>query len=260
MKRVYLRVITCMLSGVLLYPAFAAVSQTNTGSLSGVVTDALGIVIPKAKVWAIRKSDQGATFETTTDDSGRFMFINLPPDVYQVNVSRDDTRKNSATEQFVTVSSGRMAELEIRFGSGCDNVPEGGDDVSDADKAEVVRAMLTQGTTPQWGLLDLKQRETGVILSTKNIKRRWLQGFDAVSIQLWTPAEIQRLADDEADFQYLWIPEMKVRGQCIAVTLSNTWAIGKNSKSAYMSGGGLTYEYRKEYGKWVGKFITGWVL
>ena len=53
---------------------------------------------------------------------------------------------------------------------------------------------------------------------------------------------------------------MKVRGQCIAVTLSNTWAVGKNSKSAYISGGGLTYEYRKESGKWVGKFITGWVL
>ncbi len=260
MKRVYLRVITCTLSVVFLYPAFTAVSQTNTGTLSGIVTDAMGIVIPKAKVWAIQKSDQRATFEMTTDDSGRFMFTNLPPDDYQVNVGRDDTKKNSATEQFVTVSPGRSVELEIQFGSGCDNVPGGGDDVSDADKAEVFRAILTQATAPQWGLLDAKQRETSVILSTKNIKRRWLQGFDGVNVQLWTPAEIQRLADEEADFQYLWIPEMKVRGQCIAVTLSNTWAIGKNSKSAYISGGGLTYEYRKAYGKWVGKFITGWVL
>jgi len=153
-----------------------------------------------------------------------------------------------------------MAQLEIRFGSGCENVPEGNDEVSDADKAEVFRAMLMQATTPQWGVLDPKQREVGVILSTKNIKGDWLQGFEGVSIQLWTQADIQRKADDEADFLYLWIPEMKVRGQCIAVTLSNTWAVGKNSKSAYMSGGGLTYEYRKESGKWVGKFITGWVL
>ena len=260
MKRVYLRVIACMLSVGFLYPAFAVVSQTNTGSLSGVVTDALGIVIPKAKVWAIRKSDQRATFETTTDDSGRFILTNLPPDVYQVNVGRDNKKKNSATEQFVTISPGRMAELEIRFGSGCDNVTQGSRDVSDADKAEVFRAMLAQGTTPQWGLLDPKPQETGVILSTKNIKRRWLQGVEGINIQLWTPAEIQRKADDEADFQYLWMPEMKVRGQCIAVTLSNTWAIGKNSKSRYISGGGLTYEYRKESGNWVGKFITGWVL
>ena len=260
MKRVYLRVFTCTLSVVLLYPAFAVVSQTNTGSLSGMVTDVMGAAVPKAKVWAIRKSDQRVTFETTTDDSGKFIFTNLPPDVYQVTVGREDTKNGSATEQFVTVSPGRMAQLEIRFGSGCENVPEGNDEVSDADKAEVFRAMLMQATTPQWGVLDPKQREVGVILSTKNIKGDWLQGFEGVSIQLWTPADIQRKADDEADFLYLWIPEMKVRGQCIAVTLSNTWAVGKDSKSAYMSGGGLTYEYRKESGKWVGKFITGWVL
>lgn len=37
------------------------------------VTDVLGIAIPKAKVWAIRKSDQRATFETTTDDSGKWV-------------------------------------------------------------------------------------------------------------------------------------------------------------------------------------------
>lgn len=258
MKRV---VIACTLCVVLLYPAFAAVSQTNTGSLSGTVTDVVGIVIPKAKVWATRKSDQRATYETTTNDSGKFIFTNLPPDVYQVTAAREDTNTKAATEQFVTVSPGRMAQLEIQFGSGCDNVPEGtDDDVSDADKAEVFRATLKQGISPAWGLLDPKQRETGVILSTKNIKRHWLQGIDGVSIYLWTQADIQRKADDEADFLYLWIPEMKVRGQCIAVTLSNTWAIGKNSKSTYLSGGGIIYEYRKESGKWVGKFITGWVI
>jgi hypothetical protein len=36
MKRIYLRVIAYTLSVVLLYPAFAVVSQTNTGSLSGI--------------------------------------------------------------------------------------------------------------------------------------------------------------------------------------------------------------------------------
>ena len=53
MKQFYLRVIACTLSVVLLYPAFA-VSQTNTGSLSGTVIDVMGIAYPKAKVWATR--------------------------------------------------------------------------------------------------------------------------------------------------------------------------------------------------------------
>ena len=252
MKQIYVRIIACTLSVVLLYPAVVAVSQTNTGSLSGTVIDVLGIAIPKTKVWATRKSDQGARFETATDDSGKFSFTNLPPDVYEVTVVREDT--GSTTKQVVTVSPGRMAQLEVQF-NGCDNVPEGEDDVSDKDKAEVLRATLVQGAQ-QWGLLDPEQRKIGLILSTKNIKRDWLQGFQDLRIQLWTPNKIQRIADDGGDFQFLLVPEIKVRKQCIVVSLSNTWAKGKRSKSLYMSGGALIYEYRKESGKWVGKVVA----
>ena len=255
MKRIYLRAIACTLSVVLLYPAFVAVSQTTTGSLSGIVTDVVGIVVPNAKVLATRKSDRRASFETKTNVDGKFVFTNLPPDVYEVIASRDS---GASTEQMVSVSPGQMAQLDIRFGTGCDNEIEG--TVSDADKAEVVRAILKQGAAPEWGLLDQRQREIGVILSTKNIKRKWLQGFQDVRIQLWAPEEIQRKANDEDALQFFVIPEMKVRRQCIAVTLSLTWAKGKNSRSIFMSGGGLIYEYRRESGKWVGKFITGWVI
>lgn len=251
MKQIYFRVIACTLSVVLLYPAFA-VSQTNTGSLSGIVIDVLGIAIPKTKVWATRKSDQGANFETTTGDSGTFSFTNLPPGVYEVTVVREDTGSN--TKQVVSVSTGRMAHLEVQF-SGCDNVPAGKDDVSDRDKAEVLRATLVQGAR-QWRLLGQKQHETGVILSTKNIKRNWLQGFQDLRIQLWTPDKIQRKADDAGDFQVLLVPEIKVRRQCIVVSLSNTWAKGRRSKGFDMSGGALIYEYRKESGKWVGKVVA----
>jgi Carboxypeptidase regulatory-like domain len=254
MKQTYLRVIACTLSVVLLYPAFA-VSQTNTGSLSGTVIEFLGAVIPKAKVWATRKSDPGAKFETTTDQSGKFSFTNLPPDVYQLTVSKDS---GVTAERTVKVSSGRMAQLEIQFGTGCDNVPKGS--ASDDDKAEVFRSMLTQLTAPESGWLNREQREGGVVLSTKNIKPEWLQGVEGLSIELLTPAEVQRRADRQGDFLFLSVPELKVRSQCIAVTLSNSWAIGKNSKSLYMSGTGFIYEFRKESGKWVGRYVTGWVI
>ena len=254
MKQIYLRVVACTLSVVLLYPAFA-VSQTNNGSLSGTVIDVLGTVIPKAKVWATQKSDQGAKFETTTDGSGKFSFTNLPPDVYQLTVSKDS---GVTAERVVKVSSGRMAQLEIQFGTGCDNVPKGV--VPDDDKAEVFRSMLTQITAPGSGWLNREQQEGGVVLSTKNIKPEWLKGVEGLSVQLLTPAQIQRKADSEGDFLFLSVPELKVRSQCIAVTLSNSWAIGRNSKSLYMSGTGFIYEYRKESGKWVGRYVTGWVV
>lgn len=255
MKRIYLRGIACTLSVVLLYPAFVVVSQTNTGSLSGIVTDVFGSLIPKAKVWATRNSDRRASFETRTDDEGKFIFTNLPPDVYHVTVRQES---GVTTERNVKVSSGRMAQLDIEFGTGCNNVPEGS--VSDVDKAEVFRSMLRRVAAPDSGLLEQEQRESGVVLSTKNIKPEWLQGFRELSIKLWTPDEIQSKADSEGDFMFLSVPEMKVRSQCIAVTMGVSWAKGKNSKVVYMSGGGLIYEYRKQSGKWVGKFVTGWII
>ena len=42
-----------------------------------------------------------------------------------------------------------MAQLEIQF-SGCDNVPEGKDDVSDQDKAEVLERRWYKALTICW--------------------------------------------------------------------------------------------------------------
>jgi hypothetical protein len=245
----YFRVIACTL-----IVAFVAVSQTATGSLSGMVTDAVGIAIPKAKVLAVQTSDRRASFETRTNDSGTFTFTNLPPDVYQVRVTREDV--GTTTERTISVARSKTVELNIQFSTGCDDVPDGS--VSDEDKAEVFRSILAEASRS--GFLDQKQRETGVVLSTQNIKPDWARGLPDLRIQLLTPVEIQRKAESEGDFQFLSVPEMKVRSQRIAVTLSNGWAKSKGSKNLYLSGAGSTYEYRKESGKWVGKFISGWIL
>ncbi|MGH9906176.1 MAG: hypothetical protein ACRD8U_11425, partial [Pyrinomonadaceae bacterium] len=99
----------------------------------------------------------------------------------------------------------------------------------------------------------------GVILSTRNIKPEWIKGIQDTTIKLMSQKQIQRKADREGDFLYLSFQEIKVRGTCIVVTVSNTWAVGKNSKGFILSGGGYTYEYRKQSGKWMGRFVSGWV-
>jgi hypothetical protein len=71
--------------------------------------------------------------------------------------------------------------------------------------------------------------------------------------------QIQRKADREGDFLYTSFPEIRIRGACIAVTVANTWAVGRRSRMVYLSGGGYNYEYRKQSGKWVGKFVSGWI-
>lgn len=46
----------------------------------------------------------------------------------------------------------------------------------------------------------------------------------------------------------------------VVVTLSKVWARSKSSDVTYMSGGGVTYEYRKVNGRWVQKFLKGYVV
>ena len=58
--------------------------------------------------------------------------------------------------------------------------------------------------------------------------------------------DIQRKAAQKGDFLYLSFPEIKEKGECISVTVANSWAVSKRSKMFYLSGGGYTYEYRKE--------------
>lgn len=48
-------------------------------------------------------------------------------------------------------------------------------------------------------------------------------------------------------------------GSCIAVSLDYLRAIRKPSDSIYLSGAGVTYEFRKKDGKWVGEKVLEWV-
>lgn len=258
MKQVNFKVIAFTLSIVLLCPAFVAVSQTSAGSLSGTVTDLMGISIPRAKVRATSTTDQNANFDTVTDGRGKFTLANLPPAVYRVSVTREDS--DTTTERMVSVPKNQAVDLEIQFSVGCDNVPEDTGTVTDDDKAEVVRATLTQLANSRSGLLDQKQRDTGIVLSTQNIKPDWVQGVSGLKVQLLSRGEIQSKADNEGDFPFLSVQEMRVRRQCIAIFLGSTWAVGHGSNKHYLSGGGSTYEYRKQSGKWIGKYLSGWVL
>lgn len=219
------------------------------------VTDLMGIALPNAKVRVTQSSDRRAGFETRTDDQGKFHLASLPSGRYQVSVTRPDSA--STTQKDVTVPRGRTVEMEIRFSAGCDDAPEG--TATEEDKAEVIRATLAEAASSRSDLIERTQREQGAVLSTRNIQPDWVQGLQGLSVQLLTPDEIQHKANTQGDFLFLSIPEVRVRQQCIAVIVTNSWAVGTNSKNVYLSGGGASYEYRKQFGRWVGKFVSGWL-
>ncbi len=62
---------------VVLIPT-AVFAQLYTASLTGVVTDPSGGVIPNAKV-TVTDADKGFTYTGTADSTGRLLMRNLPP-------------------------------------------------------------------------------------------------------------------------------------------------------------------------------------
>lgn len=140
--------------------------------------------------------------------------------------------------------------------------------VTDEDKTEIIKQMLE----PQ--LVGEKVDETdkivsdfelmmrakgGIVLSTENVKARLVPAIAGVRLQLLSPREIQRKANREGDFMYLAFPQFEVKGSKVVVTLVRTWAKSKDSAMGYLSGGSETYEFSKESGKWVSKFIKGYI-
>ena len=82
------RLATVLALNVLLALGAAVHGQTITGSISGIVVDTSGGVIPRATVTAV--ADKTAESRTgNTDSEGRFNFASLQPGVYSLKIERE---------------------------------------------------------------------------------------------------------------------------------------------------------------------------
>jgi len=64
---------------------FPASAQVYSGSLTGVITDPSGAVVPAAKV-SLVDVNKGYSFTATSDSVGRYVIRNLPPSTYKLTV------------------------------------------------------------------------------------------------------------------------------------------------------------------------------
>ena len=93
-------------------------AQLTTGSVAGTIKDPQGGVIPAATVTLISESRGTQLVDATTNASGDFVFANVPPDRYTVQVTMDGFK--TLRREGVTVSAGdRMAigTLTIEMGA-----------------------------------------------------------------------------------------------------------------------------------------------
>lgn len=89
-----------------------AALQSATGSIAGAITDAVsGAAIDDADV--IVRGSAGADFQTTTDAAGRYAVANLPPDTYNIVVSRTGYAAPTPLEVTLTPESLVVPDADI---------------------------------------------------------------------------------------------------------------------------------------------------
>ena len=94
-------------------PAVAG-AQTETGRLSGTVTDEQGAVLPGATV-VLKNAGSGTLRETVSDANGVYRFANLAPAPYQVTVQLSGFR-TWTTKVIVTVGDAMELNSKLVIG------------------------------------------------------------------------------------------------------------------------------------------------
>ena len=79
------RILSDLLFVILFALPMVLFGQGYFGTLSGNITDPSGAVVPGAKVTLVDQQ-KGYQFDTTSDNSGRYVFTSIPPGLYSCPV------------------------------------------------------------------------------------------------------------------------------------------------------------------------------
>jgi len=94
----------------LLLASVSAASAQTTGRLEGTVQDGTGASVPMAQLRVIN-TEAGQVFETTTNESGRWVVPALPTGFYQVQVTKQGFK--SATIEKVKIDAGLPSTVNV---------------------------------------------------------------------------------------------------------------------------------------------------
>ena len=100
---------------LLLLASLGVQAQVATGSISGVVTDPNGALVPGARVVATNDAT-GLRVETTTTGAGLYVFPNLPVGVYTVTAERVGFKKLSRSNIEIRIAQRLDLNLQLELG------------------------------------------------------------------------------------------------------------------------------------------------
>src|SRR5712692_6519269 len=106
---VSLRVVVTFLLLLCLF-AVAAAGQTALGTITGIVTDPAGAIIPNATIEA-RNADSGQVYRAVSTETGNYTISQLPVGGYEISVTVQGFKKY--TRQGLTLAAAQTMRIDI---------------------------------------------------------------------------------------------------------------------------------------------------
>src|ERR1700736_38903 len=108
----------CLFMGLLLsFSTTPACAQsTSTGTISGQVTDQLNAVVPNAEIKMV-DATVNTVLTTTTNEAGRYIFVNVAPGVYDLTISHPGFTQARILGQKVDVGLVLTLNIALQVGS-----------------------------------------------------------------------------------------------------------------------------------------------
>ena len=138
------RSIIAVLLGMALWGQLA-VAQVATGSITGVVQDETGGVVPGAAV-TVRNTDTGISRALTTDAQGRYQALNLNPGNYEVEGQSTGFQTELRRGIQITVGRQAVVNLSMRVGAVTESVEVTGEAPLIETRTSTLGALVGQQT------------------------------------------------------------------------------------------------------------------
>jgi carboxypeptidase family protein len=144
-----------------------ASAQVTSGSLTGLVSDPTGAVIPGARV-VVTDASKGYSYPTATDAVGRYLVTNLPPSTYSISVEAKGFKAYKQEGVAVDVGTRVAVDVRLQLGATAQEVEVAGTAplLSTQDSVtgqEVDRAMINDLPLVDRDVLDLAFLAPGVL-------------------------------------------------------------------------------------------------
>jgi hypothetical protein len=94
----------------------ASRAQLYTGSITGLVTDPSGAIIPGAKV-TLLDENKGFSFNATTDSSGRYVLRSIPPGTYKISAEAPSFQGQGHEHVHLDVSQNISIDFSLKVGA-----------------------------------------------------------------------------------------------------------------------------------------------